>query len=564
MLHRPSLALLAGLSLSLLIPACQSTDQAKEGSTSTEAPQVTQWQLDWADGRVFYEVFVRSFADSDGDGVGDLQGLIDRLDYLNDGDPATTDDLGVGGLWLMPIFESPSYHGYDTVDYSTVDREYGTVEDFERLAVEAEKRGMKIVLDFMINHSSREHPWFQASASSPEDPKRDWYLWREEDPGWTQPFGDESGGNVWHELNGAYYYGVFWAGMPDLNFRNPEVVSEIQRLASLWIDRGAAGFRLDAARHLVEDGPGQAQNSTPGTHRVLRELSSHLREGHPGALLLGECWTDLERIAAYYGSDELIRGGDELPMLFNFPLSYALMEAVAEADSGAVRETLAAMDAQFPAGALHAPFLTNHDQNRVATTLHRGDGLDDLRLRLAAALLLTQPGTPFVYYGEEVGLSNGIQEGWDRDPAKRTPMPWSAEAGGGFTTAEEPWHPFSPGKESANVAAQIGDEGSLLSWYRRLIHLRNAHPALGRGEIQLLKAPSSVLAYVLEHEEQRLLVAHYLSVDQNAAVVGLEVSADALPEPLLAINGERAELSTEGRLVVSLGPGASGVWRLRS
>ncbi|MCB1058058.1 MAG: alpha-amylase, partial [Acidobacteria bacterium] len=206
-------------------------------------PEPVQWDLDWADGAVFYEIFVRSFADSDGDGIGDFKGLTAKLDYLNDGDPATTGDLGIEGIWLMPVFASPSYHGYDTTDYDAVNPEYGTLEDFETFLAEAHRRGIRVIVDLVLNHTSAQHPWFVASASSPDSPKRDWYEWSDTDPGWTRPWG-EPGAPTWHEKNGAYYYGIFWSGMPDLNFRNPEVREEAKRLARQWLDRGVDGFRL--------------------------------------------------------------------------------------------------------------------------------------------------------------------------------------------------------------------------------------------------------------------------------------------------------------------------------
>jgi glycosidase len=200
-------------------------------------PAPAAWDLDWARGAVFYQVFVRSFQDSDGDGVGDLRGLIARLDYLNDGRPGEGEDLGVDGIWLMPVHESPSYHGYDVVDYENIDREYGTNEDFARLCAEAKKRGMRVILDLVVNHSGVAHPWFSDPA------RRDWYVRRDDDPGWTQPWGS---GPTWHRGEDGYYHGIFWSGMPDLNWRNPALRSEMARLARLWLDRGASGFRLDA------------------------------------------------------------------------------------------------------------------------------------------------------------------------------------------------------------------------------------------------------------------------------------------------------------------------------
>ena len=200
----------------------------------------------WWNDTVFYEVFVRSFQDSDGDGIGDLQGLIDRLDYLNDGDPATASDLGVTGIWLMPVAQSPSYHGYVTADYYTVEQDYGSNEGFQRLIDEAHRRGIKVLVDLVLNHTSIEHPWFIDSASGPDSDKRDWYIWRPSDDGSRAPW--VGGGPVWHKQGDAYYFGLFWEGMPDLNYRNPEVTAEMQNAARFWLEEmGVDGFRLDAA-----------------------------------------------------------------------------------------------------------------------------------------------------------------------------------------------------------------------------------------------------------------------------------------------------------------------------
>ena len=275
-----------GLPLLLALAACQ-------GHAHPPPPVVPPAPADgvaadaWWNGAVFYEVFVRSFADSDGDGKGDLRGLLAKLDYLNDGDPATTADLGVDALWLMPVFESPSYHGYDVVDYRAIERDYGTAADLDALVVAAHARGVRVIVDLVLNHTSVEHPWFRESASSPSSPRRDWYLWSPTDLGWTQPWNPESG-SCWHERNGAFYYALFWSGMPDLNYRTPAVREEAKAIASFWLARGVDGFRLDAARHLVEDGPGPALVDTPETHAFWKEFAAHVRSVKPDAVLVGE------------------------------------------------------------------------------------------------------------------------------------------------------------------------------------------------------------------------------------------------------------------------------------
>jgi glycosidase len=446
----------------------------------------------------------------------------------------------------MPIFPSPSYHGYDVTDYEGVNPQYGTLADFERLLAEAHRRGIRVILDFVMNHSSDQHPWFVDSAASPGASKRDWYVWRAEDPGWTQPWGGSN--PTWHERNGAFYYGVFWGGMPDLNFASPAVRAEMKRLAGLWLERGVDGFRLDATRHLFAGGPAALQNDRPETHAFLREFAAYVRSVRPDAVLVGENWTDTDSIAAYYGSTAAVAGGDELPMNFNFPLAAALVDAAARGDAAPVAAVLARMAEVYPAGILDAPFLTNHDMIRIATQVGGETG----KLRVAAAALLTLPGAPFLYYGEEVGLANG--PGRD-DRQKRTPMPW--DGGAGFSIAA-PWFDCAPGREGANVALQTGDSASLLAHYRRWIGLRERLPALANGELRLLSDPrasSPLLLFERVEGGRRLLVAH--NFGGAAATVTIEPGAAAI---FLAGEG-RARRSERG-LELALPPYASAVFAL--
>jgi len=509
---------------------------------------------DWARGAVFYEIFVRSFADSNGDGIGDFDGLISRLDYLNDGDPNTTSDLGVDAIWLMPVFKSPSYHGYDVTDYEHVNPDYGTDAGFDRLLAEAHRRGIRVIVDFVMNHTSDRHPWFLESASSPASPKRDWYVWRADDPGWTQPWGGRN--PVWHAKNGAFYYGLFWGGMPDLNFRAPAVRAEMERLAAMWLKRGLDGFRLDATRHLVETGPGEGLNDAPETHAFLKELSASVRGAKPEAVLVGENWTTTAAIAKYYGSREQVPGGDELPMNFNFPLADAIVKGVGGGDAMGIASVLSEMASLYPAGVIDAPFLTNHDMPRVATQL----GSDPGKLRAAAAILLTLPGAPFVYYGEEVGLQNG--PGRD-DEYKRTPMPWDATPTGGFTTGK-PWFALAPGNDRANVAAEKGDPGSLLSRYRDLIRTRRASTALREGSLEILPpaAPQpQVLAFVRRAGTETVLVVHNLG--EARVTAGPWPLKTAVCEKILADAGAGDPTGSTAGWSAAVPPRGTGIWRCR-
>ncbi len=500
----------------------------------------------WWKGAVFYEVFVRSFADSNGDGKGDLPGLIARLDYLNDGDPSTSSDLGVDALWLMPVFASPSYHGYDVVDYETVNPDYGTNADLDRLLAEAHRRGMRVILDLVLNHTSDRHPWFRESASSPTSAKRDWYVWRPDDPGWTQPWNPGQG--TWHRRGDAYYYAIFWSAMPDLNYRTPAVREEAKRIARHWLGRGVDGFRLDAVRHLVESGPGDGQSGSPETHAFLKEFARAVKEAKTDAVLVGEAWSNTFDIADYYGQD-----GDELDMLFDFPLATAIVDGVKAGSGETIAATLEEVDRTYPRGAVDAPFLTNHDQIRVATQL----GGDAARLRLAASILLTLPGAPFIWQGEELGMR---QPANNDDEFKRTPLPWDATPGGGFTTAARPWQRFAPGKETANVASESAEPGSLLSRYRNLVRVRHASAALRSGDLAVVRSVPAVLAYVRRGGGDTVLVAHNLGPGE--AEVAVPDLAGASGEPLLVDAG--ASLSKDGTsLRARLAPWSSGIWRMR-
>ena len=257
------------------------------GSAQYENQTGDQW---WND-RVFYEVFVRSFYDSDGDGIGDFNGLIEKLDYLNDGDPSTTGDLGITGLWLMPIFPSPSYHGYDVTNYREINPDYGTLNDFRHFLAEAHSRGIAVILDFPINHTSSQHPWF-VESSNPESGYADWYVWEDEDPGYGGPWGQQ----VWHELDGRYYYGVFWGGMPDLDFENPDVTMEMVDVSRFWLEEvGVDGFRMDAIKYMVPDG--RIQENTVQNLAWLEAYRDELGTIRPDVFVVGEVWDETTRIA---------------------------------------------------------------------------------------------------------------------------------------------------------------------------------------------------------------------------------------------------------------------------
>ena len=454
--------------------------------------------LDWRDGAVCYEIFVRSFFDSDGDGIGDLAGLVEKLDYLNDGDPATRDDLGVRCLWLMPILPSVSYHGYDVTDFYGVDRRYGTREDFRRLVEAAHARGIRVIVDMLINHVSDEHPWFRYAALYPDSPWRDWFRWADE-PG--PP--NEWGGTTWHRspYGDEYYYGFFSGTMPDLDWETTAVREEMKRVAAFWLlDMGADGLRLDAVRHLMEDPATGASTNVARTHDMMREYGAYVRAIAPEAFTIGEVFDSTAALLPYYP--------DQLDAYFAFEVSDAILEAV-RSGSGRdlVASVLALQDAVPPER--WAPFLRNHDQPRTLTAL----GGDVARAKLAATLLLTLPGLPFIYYGEELGMT-----GDKPDPRIRTPMPWTIGPAAGFTTGL-PWEPLHPDSLVANVAAQAHDPGSLLAHYRALIHLRAESAALGAGRLVPLEAGTDdVAAWLRVEGEQVALVVANLGEEPREAV----------------------------------------------
>jgi glycosidase len=456
----------------MLLGGCRATgsdpapapSNSSAGAAAAPAPS-------WWNGRVFYEVFVRSFADSTtgplaNDGIGDFQGLIEKLDYLNDGNPATTTDLGVTGLWLMPINPSPSYHGYDVTDYYGVNPQYGTRADFERFLAECHKRGIRVIMDLVLNHSSSEHPDFKRALAG--DPKyRNWYIFVDPDkvPQTLGPWNQI----VWQRSGEQRFFGIFWSGMPDLNYRNPEVTAEAYRIADFWLNEmHVDGFRLDAVRHLIEDG--DVMSDTPETVAWLQGFEQHLRANPRHPVTIGEVWTNTEIV-----SDYVQKGA--LDLAFEFDLAGAMLDAADSGTKDKLAYTLANVGTSYPPNQF-ATFLTNHDQDRVANVLRR----DPAKMRLAAALLLTGPGVPFLYYGEEIG-----QIGAKPDELIRNPMPWSSAINGGFTGAAKPWERLQKGFETRNVAAESADPESLLSFYRRLIRLRQSEPALATGDLRVLE-----------------------------------------------------------------------------
>ena len=430
----------------------------------------------WTRGAVCYEVFVRSFYDSNGDGIGDLNGLIEKLDYIA--------RLGASCIWLMPVAASPSYHGYDVSDYYKVEPAYGTNDDFKRLVKQAHRRGIVVLVDMVLNHSSSEHPYFQAALHDTTSPYRAWYRFA------PQPLGKGPwGGEAWRRspVRDEYYYGVFWSGMPDLNYETPAVREEAKKIATFWLrEMDVDGFRLDAVPYVVEEGSCLA--GCPGTHAFLREYAAHLRGVKPNAYTVGEVWAGIDAMLPYYP--------DQLTSYFGFELSDSLLSTVRTGAAAGLLTGFLRLQDTLPAYRW-SPFLTNHDQTRTLTAL----GGEVARARLAATLLLTLPGLPFIYYGEEIGMT-----GNKPDPRLRTPMQWSPRPGAGFTSGK-PWEAPQPDSLTTNVAVEDRDPKSLLNLYRQLLHLRRQNEALATGKLIALSTSSAQVAgYLRRAGEHAVLV----------------------------------------------------------
>ena len=438
---------------------------------------------------VWYEIFVRSWYDTNGDGIGDLNGVTAKLDYLQ--------KLGVSGIWLMPISPSPTYHGYDVTDYEGINPQYGSMADFERLLTQAHKRGIKVIIDLVANHSSSQHPWFIASQNA-NDPKHDWYQWAT--PKTNLKAISATGGPAWHQApNGQRYLGIFTAEMPDLNYDNPKVRQAMIAIGQFWLKKGVDGFRLDAAQHIYFD-----YQSQGGIAAVLeknltwwRQFRRGMDRIDPDAYIIGEVTQQTPKaLAPWFGP---------LSAVFDFPLAEQLIaSASSERDNGLralLDRTTAAYHQASGKPAMDAPFLSNHDQPRVMSQL----GDNSAHMRVAAALLLTLPGNPFIYYGEELGM-----RGHKPDPDLREPMRWYRN---GETAGQAHWKTFTAGDGTAvSVQAEQDDSHSLLARYRSLIGWRQRIGALRDGTltVQATQQPQLV-TWQLADAQTRVLVVHNLS-----------------------------------------------------
>jgi alpha-glucosidase len=488
-------------------------------------PSAAWWQYG-----ILYEVYPRSFQDANGDGIGDLQGILQRLDYLL--------GLGIKGVWIAPFYPSPmADFGYDISDYCNVDRIFGTLADFDQLLKAIHERGLKLILDFVPNHTSDQHPWFLESRSSLTNPKRDWYLWRDPAPdggppnNWLSNFG----GPAWTRDGSQYYCHSFLKQQPDVNWRNPELREAMFHVLRFWLDRGVDGFRVDVMWMMIKDdqyrdnpiNPASSPDSNasarllpvyntdrPEVHAIVAEMRAVL-DSYGNRLLIGETYLPFDQLATYYGQD---LKGAQLP--FNFHLMQCPW------NSDAIAQVIREYEAALPVGAWPNWVIGNHDQPRIATRIGCAQA------RTAAMLLLTLRGTPMMYYGEEIGMTdvaipaaevqdpaekNEPGKGMGRDP-ERTPMQWDSSPRAGFTEGT-PWLRLAPDHARVNVATLSDQSDSMLSLYRTLIGLRNSNAALNSGRIERVASNGQVLRYERVDEEQRFAVLLNLSESHEDAPI---------------------------------------------
>ncbi|MEW6269142.1 MAG: alpha-amylase family glycosyl hydrolase [Thermodesulfobacteriota bacterium] len=533
-------------------------------------PDTRPW---WQEG-VIYQIYPRSFADSNGDGIGDLRGIVSRLDYLK--------DLGVDGIWLSPINPSPMFDfGYDVSDYRGIAPEFGTLDDFRLLLREAEARGIRVVLDLVLNHSSHLHPWFLESRASRDSDKRDWYVWHEGRNGgppnnWLAAFGGPAW--EWDEATRQFYLHSFLPQQPDLNWRSPRVKQAAEDVVAWWLDMGVAGFRLDVVNWFLKDAllrdnpvklfgrrPYDRQKhvydrNRPETIDLVRWLRASV-DRWPDRMLVGEVYNEPpgnpELSASYYAC------GEGLHLAFDFSLLFCRWSAAELASA------IDAWEAALPHPGWPTWTLGNHDQHRVLSRYASGANRE-ARGRVAAALVLTLRGTPFLYYGEEIGMldvkipRSRLQDPlgkayWPlpvgRDPA-RTPMQWSAEPHAGFSSVE-PWLPVHREHVEINAARAEADPGSLLHWYRGLIRLRRDEPVLRRGTYRRLEQGAGVLGFVREHDGDRIAVLLNFESRPRQAILPTgatwRVLAASARRPGDRIVGGVLDLDADGVLIAKAG-----------
>jgi len=527
----------------------------------------------WFKTAVFYEVYVRGFNDSNGDGHGDIRGVIEKLDYL--------EWLGVDCLWMLPIYPSPMRDGgYDIADFFDVHPDYGTVGDIRELIESAHQRGIRVIADLVMNHTSSDHPWFQEARSSPDNPKRDWYVWSDTKQRYEDAriiFIDTEESNwTWDEQAGAYYWHRFFRHQPDLNYDNEEVQDVMLEVLRFWLDLGLDGFRLDAVPYLFEREGTNCENLLE-THAYLKRVRREIDERYPDRVLLAEANQWPQDVVHYFGL------GDECHMAFHFPLMPRMFMAIRKEDATPVIEILEQMP-EIPESAQWGLFLRNHDEltlemvtdderdymyaeyardpraklnlgirRRLAPLLDNGRD----EIELMTAILFSLPGSPVLYYGDEIGMGDNIYLG-DRDGV-RTPMHWTSDRNGGFSRADfaqlylpplmDPVHGFA----AVNVEAQLRSPSSLLRWTQRFIALRKQRPVFGLGAYEALTTSNPrIFAHVRTWEDDTILCVH--NVSRAAQAVELDLSRYEGWRPVEMLGGSEFPLIGELPYLLTLAP----------
>jgi maltose alpha-D-glucosyltransferase/alpha-amylase len=517
----------------------------EESRTVSTSPDAS-----WYKDAIIYQLHVRTFCDSNGDGIGDFPGLMQKLDYLQ--------ELGVNAIWLLPFFPSPLRDdGYDISDYTAVHPSYGQLEDFKAFLTAAHDRGMRIIIELVLNHTSDQHSWFQESRSSRDNPKRDWYVWSETDDhyqGVRIIFLDTERSNwAWDPLSKSYYWHRFFSHQPDLNYDNPAVFETMWNVMKFWLEIGVDGFRLDAVPYLVEREQTSCEN-LPETHAIIRELRRRVDQEYPGKMLLAEANQWPSDVCAYFGQS------DEFHMAFHFPLMPRMFMSVQLEDRKPIVEILE-QTPQIPESCQWCLFLRNHDELtlEMVTDIERDYMYDEYakdqgmrlnlgirrrlspmmdndrwRIQLLNGMLMSMPGTPIIYYGDEIGMGDNVYLG-DRNGV-RTPMQWNGGWNAGFSGAD-PERLYSPlisnpvyGYQAINVESQRRSPHSLLSWMKRMIRVRKSSRVLSRGSIEFLK-PSNhrVLAYVRQLGDEKILVVNNLSRSAQAVELDLRQYKGSIP-----------------------------------
>ncbi|MFB3816454.1 MAG: maltose alpha-D-glucosyltransferase [Candidatus Methylomirabilales bacterium] len=527
----------------------------------------------WYQDAIFYELHVKAFQDGNDDGVGDFQGLTRRLDYLQ--------ALGVDCLWLLPFYPSPLLDdGYDIADYYGIHPPYGSLADFQTFLDEAHRRGMRVIADLVVNHTSDQHPWFQEARANPVSPQRAYYVWSQDD----RKYGDariifvdtEKSNWTWDPAAQAYYWHRFFRHQPDLNYDNPEVQKAMLDAMRFWLDRGLDGFRCDAVPYLFEREGTDCEN-LPETHAYLKRLRATIDAEYEGRILLAEANQWPKDVRPYFGD------GDEFHMAFHFPLMPRMFMAIRSADRRPITD-MYLHTPPIPETCQWCLFLRNHDEltlemctdperdymyyayaqdplmklnvgirRRLAPLLEN----DRRRIQLLNSLLFTLPGAPIVYYGDEIGMGDNIHLG-DRNGV-RTPMQWSADRNAGFSRAEA-LQLYSPvvadpvyGYQAVNVEAQLSTPASLLHWMRRLIAARRQTKVFGRGSLRFLRpANTRVLAFLREDGEEAILTVHNLA--DSAEPVSLDLAEYRGATPVEMLGGARFPPVTDQPYFLSLGP----------